>query len=69
MIAPLTFAETHSEIKTVTKMTRRIVETCVHARVLMDPFNGILDLNENNGSFTYVPNDGFTGSDAFIYKY
>ena len=39
MIAPLTFAETHSEIKTVTKITSRIVDTCVHARVLMDPFN------------------------------
>jgi hypothetical protein len=31
------------------------------------PANGTLTLNEN-GSFTYVPNPGFTGTDEFRYK-
>ena len=39
MIAPRTLADTHSETNTVAKITSKIVETCVHARVLIDPFN------------------------------
>lgn len=32
-----------------------------------DPANGALTLN-SNGSFTYTPNTGYTGSDTFTYK-
>ena len=31
------------------------------------PSNGTLSLN-TNGSFTYMPNNGFTGIDTFTYK-
>jgi hypothetical protein len=32
-----------------------------------DPNNGTLTLNPD-GSFTYTPNPGFSGSDSFTYK-
>lgn len=31
------------------------------------PANGVLDLNDD-GSFTYTPNDGFSGQDTFTYR-
>jgi VCBS repeat-containing protein len=34
---------------------------------LSDPLNGVLSLAPD-GSFSYVPNTGFTGSDSFTYK-
>ena len=39
MIAPRTLAETHSEINTVAKMTKRIIDTCVQANVFKDPLS------------------------------
>lgn len=33
-----------------------------------DPANGQLTVFNTNGTFTYVPNPGFTGTDSFTYK-
>ncbi len=37
------------------------------ASVVSNPSNGTLTLN-SDGSFTYTPNPGFTGTDSFIYR-
>jgi len=37
------------------------------ANLITSPSNGVLNLN-TNGSFTYTPNAGFTGSDSFTYR-
>ena len=37
------------------------------AVLVSDVLNGSLTLN-SNGSFTYIPNAGFSGSDSFLYK-
>ncbi|MCP4708379.1 MAG: tandem-95 repeat protein [Planctomycetes bacterium] len=37
------------------------------ANVVVNPANGILSLNEN-GSFTYTPNQNFNGTDTFTYR-
>jgi len=38
-MAPRTLAETHSEMNTVTRMTSKIVDTCVHANVFIELLN------------------------------
>ncbi len=35
--------------------------------VITDVINGTLTLN-NNGTYTYIPNSGFNGSDSFVYE-
>lgn len=37
------------------------------AEVVRGPLNGTLTLNED-GSFTYIPNPGFSGTDSFTYR-
>jgi N-acetylmuramoyl-L-alanine amidase len=37
------------------------------AELVSEPTSGTLELNED-GSFTYTPDEGFTGEDSFIYK-
>ena len=41
--------------------------TFLRAVLVSGPSNGTLVLNAN-GSFTYNPRNGFTGSDSFTYK-
>jgi VCBS repeat-containing protein/cysteine-rich repeat protein len=38
------------------------------AIVVAGPGNGVFDLNSDDGSFTYTPNDDFSGTDTFTYK-
>ena len=37
------------------------------AELVEDPLHGLLTLN-SNGSFIYTPDDGFNGTDSFLYK-
>ena len=41
--------------------------TNLTAQLLTGPANGTLNLN-SNGSFTYTPTNGFTGTDSFTYR-
>ena len=43
-------------------------EKPVSAQLVQKPHNGKIDLNERDGSFTYIPNKGFSGLDEFTYK-
>ncbi len=43
-------------------------EKPVSAQIVQKPHNGKIDLNERDGSFTYIPNKGFSGLDEFTYK-
>jgi hypothetical protein len=43
------------------------VESGLTAAVVTNPSNGTLSLN-GNGSFTYTPSAGFSGTDSFTYK-
>jgi hypothetical protein len=35
--------------------------------IMENPTNGLLELN-NNGNFSYIPNDEFIGTDSFVYR-
>ncbi|SHK46977.1 tandem-95 repeat protein [Fibrobacter sp. UWEL] len=43
-------------------------EKPVSVQVVQKPRNGKITLNEKDGSFTYMPNKGFSGLDEFTYK-
>ena len=43
------------------------LEVYMHETDVTSPANGTLVINEN-GSFTYTPNDGFCGEDTFTYR-
>lgn len=43
------------------------LEVYMHETDVTSPANGTLAINEN-GSFTYTPNDGFCGEDTFTYR-
>ena len=41
-------------------------EDLIHLEILQNPSNGqIIDFDSINGSFTYEPNDYFSGNDNF----
>lgn len=44
------------------------MEKPVAAIVVQKPRNGKITVDERDGSFTYVPNRGFSGLDEFTYK-
>ncbi|MCQ2096573.1 MAG: tandem-95 repeat protein [Fibrobacter sp.] len=43
-------------------------EKPVAVQIVQKPRNGKITLNEKDGSFTYMPNKGFSGLDEFTYK-
>ncbi|WP_298770236.1 tandem-95 repeat protein [uncultured Fibrobacter sp.] len=43
-------------------------EKPVAVQLLQKPRNGKINLNERDGSFTYMPNKGFSGLDEFTFK-
>ena len=43
-------------------------EKPVSVQLVMKPRNGKINLNERDGSFTYMPNKGFSGLDEFSFK-
>lgn len=43
-------------------------EKPVHVQLVQKPRNGKINLNEKDGSFTYMPNKGFSGLDEFTFK-
>ena len=43
-------------------------EKPVSAQLVQKPHNGKIELNERDGSFTYIPNKGFSGLDEFTFK-
>jgi VCBS repeat-containing protein len=42
-------------------------DTLIVNSVIAEPSNGVLTLNDN-GSFTYLPNANFAGTDSFVYE-
>jgi hypothetical protein len=43
-------------------------EKPVSVQLVQKPRNGKINLNERDGSFTYMPNKGFSGLDEFSFK-
>ena len=43
-------------------------EKPVSVQLVQKPRNGKINLNERDGSFTYMPNKGFSGLDEFTFK-
>jgi sugar lactone lactonase YvrE len=68
-VAPITVADSYTTPAGVTltgNVLTNDIGTNPRAILITRPANGTLSLNPN-GSFSYVPNPGFTGTDSFTY--